>query len=127
MATRTLDRRAASRVSPAAAGDTAVRLEAFRRHAELCRVLTDPKRLMIIDALRHGERSVGELAEDLGCTMPNASQHLSVLRAAGLVAGRRAGTSVHYRLAEPRILAACDIVGAIVAKAHDPATTRRSR
>jgi ArsR family transcriptional regulator len=88
---------------------------AFRLHAELCKVLTDPKRLLLIDALRNAERSVGELAKQIGMSLPNASQHLSVLRHAGLVAARREGTTVHYRLIEPRIAEACDIVHQIVA------------
>ncbi len=106
-----------ARLARDAAPAEANRIDAFRRRAELCRVLTDPKRLLILDALRDGERSVGELADALGCTLPNTSQHLAQLRAAGLVAGRREGTTVHYRLAEPRILQACDVVGAIVGEA----------
>jgi len=86
----------------------------YRLHAELCKVLTDPKRLMLLDALRDGERSVGDLAVLLGCSLPNASQHLGVLRGAGLVSGRRSGTTVLYALAEPDILQACDVVGRIV-------------
>jgi len=89
-------------------------LERFRLHAEICKVLTDPKRLRLLHALRDGERTVGDLAAVLGIPLPNASQHLGVLRAAGLVDGRREGTSVRYRLAEPAILDACDIVGGIV-------------
>ena len=50
----------------------------------------------------------------IGASLPNASQHLAVLRSAGLVDGRREGASVRYRLAEPAILDACDIVGGIV-------------
>jgi ArsR family transcriptional regulator len=87
----------------------------FRLHAELCKVLTDPKRLQLIGALRNAERCVGDLAEQVGMSLPNASQHLSVLRHAGLVAARREGTTVHYRLIEPRIADACDIVHQIVA------------
>jgi ArsR family transcriptional regulator len=88
--------------------------DGFRLHAELCRVLTDPKRHALLHALADGERSVGDLASVVGCSLPNASQHLAVLRSAGLVAARRSGTAVHYRLAEPEILAACAIVGRIV-------------
>ncbi len=91
-----------------------IRTEAFRLHAELCKVLTDAKRLLVLDALRSGERSVGELAAIVGCTLPNVSQHLGVLRHAGLVLARRTGTTVHYRLVEPRITAACDLVHSIV-------------
>ncbi len=89
-------------------------LERYRLHAEICKVLTDPKRLMLLDTLRGGERSVGELAVAIGVTLPNASQHLAVLRSAGLVDGRRTGTTVNYRLAEPAITTACDIIHAIV-------------
>ncbi len=89
-------------------------LERFRLHADICRVLTDPKRLMIIEALRGGDRSVGELADGIGVSLQNASQHLAVLRAAGLVDSRRVGTTVRYRLAEPSIVQACDVVHAIV-------------
>ncbi len=92
----------------------AATLERFRLHAEICRVLTDPKRLMIIEALRSGDRSVGQLADGIGVSLPNASQHLAVLRAAGLVDSRRIGTTVRYRLAEPSIVQACDVVHAIV-------------
>ena len=91
-------------------------LDRYRLHAEVCRVLTDPKRLMLLDALRAGPRSVGELALAIGVALPNASQHLAVLRTAGLVEGRRAGTSVVYRLAEPAIADACDIIDGIVAR-----------
>ncbi|MEW6223269.1 MAG: metalloregulator ArsR/SmtB family transcription factor [Chloroflexota bacterium] len=89
-------------------------IERYRAHADICKVLTDPKRLMVLDALRDGERSVGELAAALGVALPNASQHLAVLRSAGLVDSRRVRTSVRYRLAEPGIVEACDIIHAIV-------------
>ena len=92
------------------------KLETYRLHAELCKVLTDPKRLMLLDTLRGGEQSVGELAAAIGVALPNASQHLAVMRSAGLVDGRRTGTTVHYRLAEPAITDACDIIHAIVAR-----------
>jgi len=88
--------------------------EAFRLHAELCKTLTDPKRLMMLQALRDGERSVGDLAALVGMSLSNASQHLAVMRYAGLVARRREGATVFYRLTEPRIVEACAIVHTIV-------------
>jgi ArsR family transcriptional regulator, virulence genes transcriptional regulator len=90
--------------------------ERYRLHAEVCRVLTDPKRLMLLDVLRVGEHSVGDLAEELGCNLANASQHLAVLRSAGLVDTRRAGTSVLYSLAEPELVDACDVIHRIVGR-----------
>ena len=83
----------------------------YERRARICQVLADPKRLRLIDALRDDqERSVGELADVLGASYPNVSQHLNVMRDAGLVTSRRGGTSIYYRLAYPQITQACDIV-----------------
>jgi ArsR family transcriptional regulator len=78
--------------------------------ARLCRVLADPKRLRLLNELRNRERSVGELAEALGLSYPNVSQHLGLMRDAGVVATRRDGTTVFYRLAYPQIAEACDLV-----------------
>ncbi len=82
----------------------------YERQARICQVLVDPKRLRLLALLRDREYSVGELAETLGIAYPNVSQHLNVMRDAGLVATRRAGTNVYYRLAYPRIADACDMV-----------------
>ena len=60
--------------------------------------IADPKRLLIIDALRDGERSVGEIAEGLGLSQPNTSQHLAVLRERKVVTATRSGTTVFYSL-----------------------------
>ena len=90
--------------------------ERYRLHAEVCRVLTDPKRLMLLDVLREGEHSVGDLAEELGCSLANASQHLAVLRSAGLVDTRRSGTTILYTLAEPELVEACDVIHRIVGR-----------
>ena len=82
----------------------------YEMRARICQVLADPKRLRLIDALRDGERSVGELAESLGASYPNVSQHLNVMRDVGIVTPRRDGTTIYYRLAYPQITRACDIV-----------------
>jgi len=90
--------------------------ERYRLRAEVCRVLTDPKRLILLDVLREGKHSVGDLAEELGCSLANASQHLAVLRSAGLVETRRAGTTILYSLAEPELVEACDVIQRIVGR-----------
>jgi ArsR family transcriptional regulator len=102
--------------------------ERYRLHADLCKVLTDPKRLMILDSLRGGDRSVGDLADRIGVALPNASQHLAVMRKAGLVDGRRVGTTIVYRLAERTIVDACDIIQRIVERrmAFRPGILKRS-
>ena len=72
--------------------------------AAVARALADPKRLCVLEHLAEGERSVSDLSRDVGCQVPNMSQHLSVLRAAGLVASRRQGSTVFYRLTDSRVL-----------------------
>ena len=98
-----------------AAADADERLTArYRLHAEICKVLTDPKRLRLLDGLRDRARTVGELASAAALSVPNTSQHLAVLRHAGLVETRRAGTSIHYRLIAPELIEACDAIDRIV-------------
>ncbi|MFH1169426.1 MAG: metalloregulator ArsR/SmtB family transcription factor [Chloroflexota bacterium] len=93
-----------------------VRLEVIKLQAELCRSLSDPKRLHIIQELRGGEKTVGKLAETLGLKQSNTSQHLSVLRKVGVVSSRREGSTVCYSLANPKIAAACDMVHEVIAE-----------
>jgi ArsR family transcriptional regulator len=85
--------------------DTEAAADAARTHAaSIARALSDPKRLCVVEHLAGGERSVSELSREVGCQVPNMSQHLSVLRAAGLVASRRDGSTVFYRLVDNRVL-----------------------
>ena len=66
--------------------------------------------------LAWGERSVSELSTDLGCQVPNMSQHLAVLRSAGIVSTRRDGTTVYYRLTDKRVLEAYRLIQSLAAK-----------
>lgn len=83
------------------------------RSAAVARALGDPKRLCVLESLAEGERSVGELSARVGCQVPNMSQHLAVLRSAGLVTTRREGNTVYYRLADPRVLEAYSLIKTI--------------
>jgi len=83
------------------------------RFAAVARALGDPKRLCVLESLSGGEASVGELATRVSCQVPNMSQHLAVLRSAGLVAARRDGSTVYYRLADPKVLEAYKVLQAI--------------
>ena len=80
------------------------------RSAAVARALGDPKRLCVLESLAAGEASVGELATRVACQVPNMSQHLAVLRQAGLVATRREGNTVLYRLSDPRVLEAYKLI-----------------
>lgn len=85
----------------------------YERAAVVGRALADPKRLCVLESLAVGELSVSELAGRVACQVPNMSQHLAVLRAAGLVATRREGSTVFYRLADPRVLEAYALIQSI--------------
>jgi DNA-binding transcriptional ArsR family regulator len=81
-----------------------------RRYAAVGRALADPKRLCVLETLAAGELSVGDLSSVAGCQVPNMSQHLAVLRSAGLVTTRREGSTVFYRLTDPRVLEAYRLI-----------------
>lgn len=81
--------------------------EVFRFNAELCKVLSSPTRLMILDMLGKREVYVGEIAETLGAQPATVSQHLRVLRDHRLVSSRKAGQSVYYQVANPKMTEAC--------------------
>ncbi len=79
-------------------------------HARVCKALADPTRLLIINELRDGPRSVGEIADSLEISQPNASRHLALLRDRGVVTTRRVGNSVFYELTSPKIVRAVDLL-----------------
>ena len=72
--------------------------------ARLMAALSNEKRLMILCQLGEGEMSVGQLLPTVGLSQSALSQHLARLRDEGLVATRRAGTAIFYRIAEPSVL-----------------------
>ncbi len=84
-----------------------------QRYAAVGRALSDPKRLCVLESLAVGELSVGDLSARVNCQVPNMSQHLAVLRSAGLVTTRRTGSTVYYRLADPRVLEAYRLIQTI--------------
>lgn len=91
---------------------TATRLtpEAIALVAGRFRALGEPARLRIMDALRAGEQTVGELVEATGFGTANVSKHLQLLHASGFVTRRKEGPFVHYGLAGADVLQLCDIV-----------------
>lgn len=77
-------------------------------HSHICQAVGDPKRLMILYALREQPRHVTALADDLGMPQPTVSRHLRVLRQRSLVVTERDGTAVLYRLADDQIISILD-------------------
>ncbi len=84
-----------------------------QRYAAISRALADAKRLCVLEILAGGERSVSDLSREACCQVPNMSQHLAVLRSAGLVESRRDGNTVYYRLTDPRILEAYRLIKSV--------------
>jgi rhodanese-related sulfurtransferase len=84
--------------------DRAVKTALFDAFARAAKALASGRRLELLDVLANGERTVEALAGEVGLSVANTSQHLQVLRQAGLVTSRRQGTSIHYRLAGPEVL-----------------------
>jgi DNA-binding transcriptional ArsR family regulator len=93
---------------------TGYNLELYALKAELCKTFADAKRLIIINELRAGETTVGELARVLEFPQAVVSRHLAILRDKGVVQYRREGTSVYYSLSDPKIGDACDMVHQIL-------------
>jgi ArsR family transcriptional regulator len=65
---------------------------------------------MILNLLRDGEKSVGELARLVGARQANVSQHLAVLRQSGIVTTRKQGANIYYSVANSKIIRACDLI-----------------
>lgn len=82
----------------------------FDSVAELFSVLSTPIRLKIISVVCQGEKNVTELLGQIATTQPNMSQHLSTLYRCGVLAKRRDGTQVYYRLQSERVAALCRAV-----------------
>ncbi len=87
-------------------------------HAQICKGLADPKRLLILNALRDGERSVTDICEELDLPQSNVSQHLAVLRDRGLADTRRDGQRIFYSVSSPKIIAAMDLLREVMHEQH---------
>jgi len=87
--------------------------------AEVLKTLANPRRLDILHRLAEGPCEVGRLAEELGISQPNVSQHLSVLRSAGLVDAERDGREVRYRLTDPDVITACAVMRGVLQRRLD--------
>lgn len=81
--------------------------------AEVAKAAAHPHRLALLEQLAQGERNVDTLAERVGLTIANASQHLQSMRRAGLIAARREGKFTLYRLADDSVLTLLDAIGAV--------------
>ncbi|GAP38091.1 transcriptional regulator SoxR [Piscinibacter sakaiensis] len=92
----------------------------FEHVAELFAILSTPIRLKIISAVCQREKNVSELLAEIETTQPNMSQHLATLYRSGVLARRREGTQIYYRLQSERVATLCRAVCTQVAIELDP-------
>lgn len=86
----------------------------YTYHAGMCKVLSHPKRLELINIIRDKEMSAGELGEKLKLPPANLSQHLTMMRERHILVSRKEGNVVYYRIANPRLLEAFDLLREIL-------------
>ena len=78
--------------------------------AQRFRVLGEPMRIKLLDRLRDGDATVGELQEALGASQQNVSKHLGILHSAGMVSRTKEGNRVVYAISDPSVFELCDQV-----------------
>jgi len=86
----------------------------YQVKAEFFRILGHPVRVRILELLRDGERTVGELQTELQMDSSGTSQHLAALRKHGIVEGRRDGTNVYYTVRDPRMFQLLEVARQIL-------------
>ena len=84
--------------------------ELYEIHAEMCKVFSNATRLEILNLLRDEELSVTELIKKTKLSQANISQHLSIMKSKGIVTSNRKGKNIYYRLTNPKIIKAFDII-----------------
>jgi ArsR family transcriptional regulator len=90
----------------------------FEMQAEICKTLTNPKRIEILNILKNEERTVTELVNALGASKANVSQHLAVMRHKGILTTRRDGVNIFYRVANPKVIDACTLMKEVLFEQH---------
>jgi DNA-binding transcriptional ArsR family regulator len=98
----------------------------FELHAEVCKSLSSPKRLEILSILRDKEMSVGEIVELMQVSKANVSQHLAIMRKAGIVSSRRSGLNVYYRVSNGKVIKACNLMREVLLE-HQERTSKMMR
>jgi DNA-binding transcriptional ArsR family regulator len=88
--------------------------EIYDLEAQVLKILANPLRLEIIHYLADHPWDVRHLADRMAIAQPNLSQHLALMRAAGVVDGERVGREVRYRLTDPDIVVACGLMRAVI-------------
>jgi len=88
----------------------ALQAEVFERQARICKAFANSTRLRMLDLLGKRDWSATDLQIELGISKANLSQHVAILKGAGIVAARREGKSVHFSLTMPEVKSACQLI-----------------
>ncbi|PIO07167.1 transcriptional regulator [Candidatus Woesearchaeota archaeon CG08_land_8_20_14_0_20_43_7] len=88
----------------------------YELHAEMCKVFSNPTRLEILNLLRDKEMSVTELIQKTNLSQANISQHLAIMKYKGIVTSRRNGKNIHYKITNPKIITAFDIIREVLSQ-----------
>lgn len=84
--------------------------EVYERQARICKAFAHPGRLQVLDLLGQGEQGVSELQGALGISKTSMSQHLAILKSAGVLTTRREGKQIYCSLAMPEVKQACQLI-----------------
>ncbi|MCX5824274.1 MAG: metalloregulator ArsR/SmtB family transcription factor [Deltaproteobacteria bacterium] len=90
--------------------------EIYELQADVCKVFSNAKRMEIINILKDGEASANGLIERTGLSKANLSQHMSILKAKGVILTRREGVNMYYRITNPKIIQACNLMREVLAE-----------
>jgi ArsR family transcriptional regulator len=89
---------------------TALERQVLEMQVRICKAFANATRLQMLDLLSHGEWPIAKLQQELAISKPNLSQHLAILKGAGVVASRREGRSIYCSLALPEVKTACKLI-----------------
>ena len=107
------------------ADDILIDKSIFEMLAEICKTLTNPKRIEILNILKNEEKRVTELVAALGASKATVSQHLAVMRHRGILATRRDGVNIYYRVTNLKIIDVCMLMKEILLDQHAKLIRRR--
>jgi len=92
--------------------------ELFVLHAQVCKTLAHPKRLEILTTLGNNELAAGDISRKTNIPKANVSQHLALMRNAGILETRRDGVNIYYRLSSPKVIRACELMREVLLENH---------
>ncbi len=104
--------------TPRARGNRDMNKTLFHLHAEVCKTLANAKRLEILNLLTGGELTVSVIVKQMRVSKANVSQHLAVMRRAGIVDARREGANVYYRVSNSKVTKACELMREVLMEHH---------